>query len=59
MTVYVIHSLPLMMSVLQIYIEDQMAMVAHLVSADTIGFEKALGLHTQVKSVSVCARPDF
>ena len=48
LSVYVIHSLPTLMSVVQLYVEDKMVMVCHLVSADTIGYEKALGLDNQV-----------
>jgi hypothetical protein len=48
MSVYVIHSLPTMMSVVQIFVEEKMSMVCHLVSADTIGYEETLGLNTQV-----------
>ena len=47
MSVYVIHSLPLMMSVIQIFVEDKMVLVGHLVGQDTIGYEESLGLATQ------------
>jgi hypothetical protein len=46
LTVYVIHSLPCLMSVIQIFLEDKMVMVGHLVTHDTIGYEKKLGLAT-------------
>ena len=36
-SVYLIHSLALEMSVIQLFLGDKMAVVAHLVSADTIG----------------------
>ena len=45
-TVYLIHSLPLEMSAIQVFTGDKMAVVAHLVSADTIGHEPDLGLNS-------------
>lgn len=36
-SVYLIHSLPLEMSAIQLFIGEKMAMVAHLVGPDTIG----------------------
>ncbi len=36
-SVYLIHSLALQMSVVQLFIGDQMAVVAHLVGEDTVG----------------------
>ncbi len=37
LTVYIIHSLPLKMSIVQVFVGDQMTLVAHLVYNDTIG----------------------
>ena len=50
LSVYVIHSLPTLMSVVQLWDKGEMVMVCHLVSADTVGYEKALGLDNQVCS---------
>ena len=47
-SVYVIHSLPLLMSVIQVFIKERMVMVCHLVGADTIGHEKGFGLDMKV-----------
>ena len=47
LSTYVIHSLPLNMSAVQVFIDDKMAMVGHLVGSDTIGYEEELGLNTQ------------
>ena len=55
LSVYVIHSLLTLMSVVQLYLEEKMVMVCHLVSADTIGYEKALGLDNQVQTFSLIA----
>ena len=44
MSVYLIHSLPLKMSAIQIFVGDKMACVSHLVGEDTIGWEKELEL---------------
>ena len=49
LSVYVIHSLPTLMSVVQLWDKGEMVMVCHLVSADTIGYEEALGLDNQVR----------
>ncbi len=46
MTVYVIHSLPQFMSVVQLFIGGQMAMVGHLVKSDTLAYEPKLDLAT-------------
>ena len=35
------------MSAIQVFIDDQMALVGHLVGSDTIGYEEELGLNTQ------------
>ena len=48
-SVYLIHSLPLEMSAIQLFVGDKMAVVAHLVGPDTIGKnEKNLGLDQDV-----------
>ena len=44
MTAYLIHSLPLLMSAVQIFCGDKMACVAHLAGLDQIGYETELGL---------------
>ena len=43
-----IHSLPLRMSVVQVFVGAQMAVVAHLVDADTIGRLTKLQLEDEV-----------
>ena len=48
MSVYLIHSLPLKMSAIQIFVGDKMACVSHLVGEDTIGWEKDLELDGEV-----------
>ena len=35
------------MSVVQLFINDKMAMVGHLINSDTLAFEKKLGLETE------------
>ena len=44
LSVYLIHSLPLQMSAIQVFVGSQMAVVAHLVGADTIGCEEFYSL---------------
>ena len=44
MSAYLIHSLPLKMSAIQIFVGDKMACVSHLVGEDTIAGEKKLEL---------------
>ena len=48
MTAYLIHSLPLLMSAVQIFTGDQMAVVAHLVGLEQIGYETELGMNLSV-----------
>ena len=48
MTAYLIHSLPLLMSAVQIFTGDQMAAVAHLVGLEQIGYELDLGMNMSV-----------
>ena len=48
MSAYLIHSLPLKMSAIQIFVGDKMACVAHLVGEDTIAGEKKLELDGEV-----------
>ena len=48
MTAYLIHSLPLLMSAVQIFTGDQMAVVAHLVGLEQIGYEVELGMNHSV-----------
>jgi hypothetical protein len=47
-TVYLLHSLPLRMSVVQVFVGSQMAVVSHLVTSDTIGRERKLKLDDEV-----------
>ncbi len=44
MTAYLIHSLPLLMSAVQIFCGDKMSVVAHLVGLEQLGYEAELGL---------------
>ena len=46
LNVYLIHSLPLEMSAIQVFVGSQMATVAHLVHSDTIGHESGLKLES-------------
>ena len=45
LSVYLIHSLPLKMSAIQVFKGDKMMTVAHLVGPSTLGYEKVLGLN--------------
>ena len=49
MSAYLIHSLPLKMSAIQIFVGDKMACVSHLVGEDTIGGEIDLQLDGEVR----------
>ena len=49
LSVYLIHSLALEMSAIQIFVGDKMAVVAHLVGKDTIGHEPNLQLEQEFK----------
>ena len=49
LSVYLIHSLPLKMSAIQVFVKDKMAVVAHLVGKDTIGYEANLEIDQQFK----------
>jgi hypothetical protein len=49
MTAYIVHSLPLLMSAVQIFVADRMSVVAHLVGLEQIGYEKELGLNLNVR----------
>ena len=46
MSVYLIHSLPLVLSAVQVYVGPQMAVVAHTVGPDTIGAMSILELNS-------------
>ena len=48
LTAYLIHSLPCLMSAVQIFCGDRMAVVAHLVGVDQLGYEKELGMTPSV-----------
>ncbi len=51
-SVYVIHSLPTLMSVVQLFVGNRMAVVAHLVGEDTVGDREQLErtFHFSVRS---------
>ena len=51
LSVYLVHSLPLEMSAIQIFHGDKMAVVAHLVGQETIGHEPELHLHTDFENL--------
>ena len=51
MTAYLIHSLPLLMSAVQIFTGDKMAVVAHLVGLEQIGYETELGMNHNVSRI--------
>ena len=51
MTAYLIHSLPLLMSAVQIFSGDQMAVVGHLVGLEQLGYEKDIGM-TEAVSIT-------
>ena len=44
MTAYLIHSIPLQQSAVQIFAGDKMSVVAHLVGLEQLGYEKTLGM---------------
>lgn len=50
MTAYLIHSLPLLMSAVQIFCGEKMAVVAHLAGLDQLGYETELGLNLAVSN---------
>lgn len=50
MTVYLIHSISLLMSAVQVFCGGKMAVVAHLVGLEQLGYETDLGLTTAVRS---------
>ena len=49
MTVYLIHSISLLMSAVQVFCGGKMAVVAHLVGLEQLGYETDLGLTTAVR----------
>eukprot|EP00095_Tigriopus_kingsejongensis_P000673 maker-scaffold340_size202118-snap-gene-0.21 protein:Tk00673 transcript:maker-scaffold340_size202118-snap-gene-0.21-mRNA-1 annotation:"hypothetical protein LOTGIDRAFT_153725" len=50
-SVYLIHSLPLEMSAIQVFVGDKMATVAHLIGPDTLGHDEArLGLTDEIRN---------
>ena len=50
-SVYLVHSLPLRMSAVQLFVGDRMAAVAHLVDSNTLGnVTKELGLQDDVRN---------
>ena len=51
MTVYIVHSLKSLMSVVQVFVGDKMSFVAHLVKADTVGSDKHLGINFKVRQI--------
>ena len=48
LTAYLIHSLPLQQSAVQIFCADKMSVVAHLVGLEQLGYEKTIGLNMAV-----------
>ena len=44
LTAYLIHSIPLQQSAVQIFAGDKMSVVAHLVGLEQLGYEKTLGM---------------
>ena len=59
MSAYLIHSLPLKMSAIQIFVGDKMACVSHLVGEDTIGGETDLQLDGEVWSPKFLKFEDY
>ena len=51
MTVYLIHSISLLMSAVQVFCGGKMAVVAHLVGLEQLGYETDLGLTTAVREI--------
>jgi hypothetical protein len=45
---YLIHSLPLLQSAVQIFAGDKMSVAAHLVGLEQLGYEKMLGMSMAV-----------
>ena len=54
MTAYLIHSIPLAQSAVQIFAGDKMTVVAHLVGLEQIGYEKILGMSMGVSIFGSC-----
>ena len=50
LTAYLIHSIPLLQSAVQIFAGDKMTVVAHLVGLEQIGYEKILGMSMGVST---------
>ena len=44
LTAYLIHSLPLQQSAVQVFAGEKMSVVGHLVGLEQIGYEKILGM---------------
>ena len=59
MSAYLIHSLPLKMSAIQIFVGDKMACVSHLVGEDTIGGETDLQLDGEVRNPNFLKFEDY
>ena len=53
LTAYLIHSIPLQQSAVQIFAGDAMTVVAHLVGLEQIGYEKILGMSMGVSMISI------
>ena len=51
LTAYLIHSIPLQQSAVQIFAGDKMSVVAHLVGLEQLGYEKALGMTLGVSNL--------
>ena len=52
LTAYLIHSIPLQQSAVQLFVGDKMTVVAHLVGLEQLGYEKVLGMTMGVRSIS-------
>jgi len=59
MSAYLIHSLPLKMSAIQIFVGDKMACVSHLVGEDTIAGEADLQLDGEVRNPNFLKLEDY
>ena len=53
MTAYLIHSIPLQQSAVQIFAGDKMSVVAHLVGLEQLGYEKSLGMTLGVSAATL------
>ena len=56
LTAYLIHSLPLQQSAVQVFAGEKMSVVGHLVGLEQIGYEKILGMTMTVSKPKCWAR---